>query len=161
MQPARIKPHAKEHTNNPVQRPNFRGQGAKVMQLATVRSPDRRLVRPMPRPTVSHHQGRAPGLGTKGTPTDDHPRGPETQPGRTVEGRTQVAVLPRCVRAIKPIGCGCAGQVPRCQILHRHEHASSTSTSRHDTSNHAASCWPRGKSLHLHEHARRTGTHAT
>ena len=27
MQPARIKPHAKEHTNNPVQRPNFRGQG--------------------------------------------------------------------------------------------------------------------------------------
>jgi hypothetical protein len=28
MQPARIKPHAKEHTNNPVQRPHFRGQGA-------------------------------------------------------------------------------------------------------------------------------------
>ena len=26
MQPARIKPHAKEHTNNPVQRPNFRDQ---------------------------------------------------------------------------------------------------------------------------------------
>jgi len=25
MQPARIKLHAKEHTNNPVQRPNFRG----------------------------------------------------------------------------------------------------------------------------------------
>ena len=25
MQPARIKPHAKEHTNNPVQRPHFRG----------------------------------------------------------------------------------------------------------------------------------------
>ena len=25
MQPARIKPHAKEHTNNPVQKPNFRG----------------------------------------------------------------------------------------------------------------------------------------
>ena len=25
MQPARIKPHAKEHTNNPVQRPNLRG----------------------------------------------------------------------------------------------------------------------------------------
>ena len=29
MQPARIKPHAKEHTNNPVQRPHFRGQGKK------------------------------------------------------------------------------------------------------------------------------------
>jgi hypothetical protein len=29
MQPARIKPHAKEHTNNPVQRPHFRGQGTK------------------------------------------------------------------------------------------------------------------------------------
>ena len=28
MQPARIKPHAKEHTNNPVQKPNFRGQAA-------------------------------------------------------------------------------------------------------------------------------------
>ena len=28
MQPARMKPHAKEHTNNPVQRPHFRGQGA-------------------------------------------------------------------------------------------------------------------------------------
>ena len=25
MQPARMKPHAKEHTNNPVQRPNLRG----------------------------------------------------------------------------------------------------------------------------------------
>ena len=29
MQPARIKLHAKEHTNNPVQRPNLRGQGTK------------------------------------------------------------------------------------------------------------------------------------
>ena len=28
MQPARIKPHTKEHTNNPVQRPNFRGHAA-------------------------------------------------------------------------------------------------------------------------------------
>ena len=28
MQPARIKPHAKEHTNNPVQRPHFRGHAA-------------------------------------------------------------------------------------------------------------------------------------
>jgi hypothetical protein len=28
MQPARIKPHAKEHTNNPGQRPNFRGHAA-------------------------------------------------------------------------------------------------------------------------------------
>jgi hypothetical protein len=27
MQPARFKPHAKERTSNPVQRPNFRGQG--------------------------------------------------------------------------------------------------------------------------------------
>ena len=27
MQPARIKLHAKEHTYNPVQRPNFRGEG--------------------------------------------------------------------------------------------------------------------------------------
>ena len=29
MQPARIKLHAKEHTNNPVQKPHFRGQGTK------------------------------------------------------------------------------------------------------------------------------------
>ena len=28
MQPARMKLHAQEHTNNPVQRPHFRGQGA-------------------------------------------------------------------------------------------------------------------------------------
>ena len=28
MQPARIKPHAKEHTNNPVQKPNCRGHAA-------------------------------------------------------------------------------------------------------------------------------------
>ena len=49
MQPARFKLHAGERTCSPVQRPNFRGQ-------------DRRLVRPMPIPTVSHHQGRAPGL---------------------------------------------------------------------------------------------------
>ena len=52
MQPARFKLHAGERTCSPVQRPNFRGQ-------------DRRLVRPMPIPTVSHHQGRAPGLVTK------------------------------------------------------------------------------------------------
>ena len=45
MQPARFKPHAVECTSNPVQRPNFRGQG-------------------------------------KGTPTDDHSRGPETQAGK-------------------------------------------------------------------------------
>jgi hypothetical protein len=51
-----------------------------------------------------------------------------SQPGKTVEGRTQVAVLPRSVRAIKPIGCGRAGQVPRGKILHRHEHACSTSS---------------------------------
>jgi hypothetical protein len=57
--------------------------------------------------------------------------------------------------------CGRAGQVPRGKILHRHEHACSTSTSRHHTSRHAASCWPRCKSRQLHEHARRTGTHAT
>ena len=114
MQPARIKPHAKEHTNNPVQRPNFRGHAAGDGEVTR-----------------------------EGTPTDDHPRDPEGRSGKTVEGRTQVAVL------------------PRCQILHRHEHACSTSTSRHDISNHSASCWPRGKSLHVHEHARRTGTHAT
>ena len=28
MQPARIKPHAEEHTNNPGQKPNFRGHAA-------------------------------------------------------------------------------------------------------------------------------------
>jgi hypothetical protein len=41
------------------------------------------------------------------------PRSQRVQSGKTVEGGTQVAVLPRCVRAIKPIGFGCAGQVPR------------------------------------------------
>ena len=32
MQPARMKLHAKEHTNNPVQRPHFRGQGTKKLR---------------------------------------------------------------------------------------------------------------------------------
>jgi hypothetical protein len=32
MQPARFKLHAEEHTSNPVQRPNFRGGGAKGEQ---------------------------------------------------------------------------------------------------------------------------------
>ena len=36
MQPARIKLHAKEHTNNPVQKPNL----SRVMQLVTLRSPE-------------------------------------------------------------------------------------------------------------------------
>jgi hypothetical protein len=31
MQPARMKLHAKEHTNNPVQKPHFRGQGTKKL----------------------------------------------------------------------------------------------------------------------------------
>jgi hypothetical protein len=33
MQPARIKPHAKEHTNNPVQRPRFTLGGMQVPWL--------------------------------------------------------------------------------------------------------------------------------
>ena len=33
MQPARIKPHAKEHTNNPVQRPNLRGHAITKIYL--------------------------------------------------------------------------------------------------------------------------------
>ena len=144
MQPARIKPHAKEHTNNPVQRPNFRGHAA-------VRDP-RKLSQPP--------EGESVTTPRKTDPKDQAPRPPEAANSDRTVG-TQVADLPRCVRAIKPIGCGCAGQVPRGKILHRHEHACSTSTSRHDTSRHAASCWPRCKSLHLHEHARRTGTHAT
>jgi hypothetical protein len=37
MQPARIKPHAKEHTNNPVQRPNFRGHGAGDVEVTRAR----------------------------------------------------------------------------------------------------------------------------
>ena len=35
MQPARIKLHAKEHTNNPVQRPHFRGQGTLIYSITT------------------------------------------------------------------------------------------------------------------------------
>jgi hypothetical protein len=38
MQPARIKPHAKEHTNNPVQKPNFRGH-AGTMARTRVHKP--------------------------------------------------------------------------------------------------------------------------
>ena len=166
MQPARIKPHAKEHTNNPVQRPNFRGHAAGDGEVTRACGSQRNDTTP---PQASRPKEGVPAIPLndvcphrQGNPyRRSSPRSVKGQPGKTVEGRTQVAVLPRCVRAIKPIGCGCAGQVPRGQILHRHEHACSTSTSRHDTSNHSASCWPRGKSLHVHEHARRTGTHAT
>ena len=34
-QPARMKPHAKEHTNNPVQKPHFRGQAVETMHART------------------------------------------------------------------------------------------------------------------------------
>ena len=78
MQPARIKPHAKEHTNNPVQKPNFRGHAAGDGEVTRAGGSQ------MAAPTG------------KGTPTDDHSRGPETQAGKTVEGRTQGAVSPRC-----------------------------------------------------------------
>ena len=60
MQPARIKPHAKEHTNNPVQRPNFRGHAAGDGEVT------RAWGSQMAAPTG------------KGTPTDDHSRGPES-----------------------------------------------------------------------------------
>ena len=40
MQPARIKLHAKEHTNNPVQRPNFRGRGTRQVTSTTSAHPD-------------------------------------------------------------------------------------------------------------------------
>ena len=36
-----------------------------------------------------------------------------------------------------------------------------TSTSRHDTSRHVATCWPRCRSRQVHEHARSTSMHAT
>jgi len=74
MQLARIKPDAKEHTNNPVQRPNFRGQG-----------------------------------NNKETPKDQQsPRSRSPRPVReySLERKPKVAVLPRCLRAIKPIGDG-------------------------------------------------------
>jgi hypothetical protein len=41
MQPARIKLHAKEHTSNPVQRPNFRGHA-----LLEVVDEGRKFLRP-------------------------------------------------------------------------------------------------------------------
>ena len=77
MEPARIELHAKEHTNNPVQRPNFRGQGTKKRK---------------PQKTISPH-------------------GPES-PAREdrLERKPKVAVLPRCVGAIKPIGEGRRGK---------------------------------------------------
>ena len=74
MQPARIKLHAKEHTNNPVQRPNVRGHAVGDGEVT------RACGSQMSAPTG------------KGTPTDDHSRGPEAQAGKTVEGRTQAAV---------------------------------------------------------------------
>ena len=74
MQPARIKPHAKEHTNNPVQRPHFRGQGTK-------------------KETLKDQQSL---------------RSRNSSPAReySLERKPKVAVLPRCLRAIKPIGDG-------------------------------------------------------
>ena len=74
MQPARIKPHAKEHTNNPVQRPHFRGQGTK-----------------------------------KETPKDQQSlRSRNSSPAReySLERKPKVAVVPRWLRTIKPIGDG-------------------------------------------------------
>ena len=70
MQPARIKPQAKEHTNNPVQKPNFRGQN-------------------------------------KGTPTNYQSRGLRKSTREDRKGEEpEVAVLPRWMRAIKPMGEG-------------------------------------------------------
>ena len=63
MQPARA-PRAKEHTNNPVQRPNFRGHAAGDGEVT--RAGGRQMAAPT----------------GKGTPTDDHSRGPETQAGK-------------------------------------------------------------------------------
>ena len=37
MQPARIKLHAKEHTNNPVQRPDFGGHAAGDVEVTRAR----------------------------------------------------------------------------------------------------------------------------
>ena len=55
MQPARIKPHAKEHTNNPGQKPIFRGHAAGDGEVT--RAGGRQMAAPT----------------GKGTPTDDHP----------------------------------------------------------------------------------------
>ena len=68
MQPARIKPHAKEHTNNPVQKPNFRGHAAGDGEVTRAGGSQ------MAAPTG------------KGTPTDDHSRRPETLQGRQWKG---------------------------------------------------------------------------
>ena len=48
MQPARIKPHAKEHTNNPVQKPNFRGHAGTMARTRVYKPPT----------VLQDHQGR-------------------------------------------------------------------------------------------------------
>ena len=77
MQPARIKPHAKEHTNNPVQKPNFRGHAAGDGEVTRAGGSQ------MAAPTG------------KGTPTDDHSRRPETLQGRQWSSRTSPVQLPK------------------------------------------------------------------
>ena len=71
MQPARIKLHAKEHTNNPVQRPNFRGQGTKRGTMARNSSPQtpavifnlrsKFVINPDPTPVVKLKIPKKPG----------------------------------------------------------------------------------------------------
>jgi hypothetical protein len=48
MQPARIKSHAKEHTNNPIQTPNFRGHAGTMARTRVYKPPT----------VLQDHQGR-------------------------------------------------------------------------------------------------------
>ena len=74
MQPARIKPHAKEHTNNPDQKPNFRGHAAGDVEVTrdcgkappspkrTPRRPHKRTPRrPQTKHSTPHRRGEPRG----------------------------------------------------------------------------------------------------
>jgi hypothetical protein len=80
MQPARIKLHAKEHTNNPVQRPNFRGHAAGDVEVTRACGkapppPKRTPRRPETKHSTPHRRGEPRGRhpllekgNTEGTP---------------------------------------------------------------------------------------------
>ena len=85
MQPARIKLHAtKEHTNNPVQRPHFRGQGKQ-------KGPEGELSQPP--------EGESVITPRETEPKDQAPRPPEAANSDRTVG-TRGREVARCVGAV-------------------------------------------------------------
>ena len=131
MQPARIKPHAKEQTNNPVQRPHLRGQGTKKETPKDQQSLRSRNSSPALRPESGRDGAGREGGRTQGKPSrsrgskaENNSWHPSTSRAIQGEHAAKTRAIPqaqaRAVQGRPQLGCTAAvgpGRRAGCNLL--------------------------------------------